>query len=291
MVHILKGRRLKWDKKAKQCILVGYPEDVKGYRVYNSNNNCITTSRDVVVIEEGIEKEQDEVVPVHISQESINFEVKKEMPEVSAETSGDTNQVIPEQVGKKSPEETSVKVVPEESKDGWLLWSVVIITSTADEEFVDVSDTEQPVGVPEEQETSLPTRVRKQPDRYTADSNSKLKAFVDVDWASNVLDRRSYNGFFFVLSGGAISWETRKQATVALSSTEAEYMGISDCCKEALFLRNLQYEITKEIANISNNVIKLEYLNTSEMPADLLTKGLNTTKHYTFLEYLGLLDV
>ncbi|CAD7083619.1 unnamed protein product [Hermetia illucens] len=103
-------------------------------------------------IEEGIEKEQDEVVPVHISQESINFEVKKEMPEVSAETSGDTNQVIPDQVGKKSPEETSVKqeVVPEESKeDGEPSSSVTqgdapvsSHNSTADEEFVDVSDTE-----------------------------------------------------------------------------------------------------------------------------------------------------
>lgn len=102
-------------------------------------------------------------------------------------------------------------------------------------------------------------------------------------------------------------------------------MGISDCCKEALYLRNLQYEITKEMYVIStfndnqsaqklannnclhkrskhidiryhffrditsNNVMM--YLNTSKIPADLLTKGLNTTKHYKFLEYLGLLDV
>ncbi|CAD7076699.1 unnamed protein product [Hermetia illucens] len=192
MVHIPKERRLKWDKKAKQCILVGYPDDVKGYRVYNPNNNCITTSRDVVVNEEGIKKEQDEVVPVHISQESINFKVKKEMPEVSAETSGDTNQVIPDQAGKKSPEETSVKqeVVPGESKeDGEPLLSVTqgdasvsSHNSTANKEFVDVSDTQQPVGVAEEQETSLSTRVRKQPGRYgfssvCANSEMDLKVF------------------------------------------------------------------------------------------------------------------
>ncbi|CAD7080032.1 unnamed protein product [Hermetia illucens] len=56
MVHIPKERSLKWDKKAKQCILVGYPDDVKGYGVYNPNNNFIT-SRDIVMIEEGTEKE------------------------------------------------------------------------------------------------------------------------------------------------------------------------------------------------------------------------------------------
>lgn len=82
---------------------------------------------------------------------------------------------------------------------------------------------------------------------YTASGNNKLQAYVDADWSSNILDRRSYTGFFFTLSGGCVSWETRKQVTVALSSTEAEYMGISECCKEAIYLRNLQYEITSEL--------------------------------------------
>lgn len=159
---------------------------------------------------------------------------------------------------------------------------------------------------------------------YTASGNNKLEAYVDADWASNILDRRSYTGFFFTLSGGCVSWETRKQVTVALSSTEAEYMGISECCKEAIYLRNLQYEITSELYCITifndnqsaqklannnclhkrskhidirfhffrehliNNVIRLDYIPTSEMPADLFTKGLNAVKHYKFLDMLGL---
>ncbi|CAF4958368.1 unnamed protein product [Pieris macdunnoughi] len=79
--------------------------------------------------------------------------------------------------------------------------------------------------------------------RFLASGNNQLEAFVDVDWASNVIDRRSYTGYFFRLLNCAISWETKKQVTVALSSTEAEYMGISECCQEAVYLRNLLFEL------------------------------------------------
>ncbi|GBP45102.1 Retrovirus-related Pol polyprotein from transposon TNT 1-94 [Eumeta japonica] len=52
MVHVPKQKRLKWDRKAEKCILVGYSNDVKGYRIYNPKSNVITTSRDVIVLEE-----------------------------------------------------------------------------------------------------------------------------------------------------------------------------------------------------------------------------------------------
>ncbi|XP_022835185.1 uncharacterized protein LOC111362695 [Spodoptera litura] len=51
MVHIAKEKRQKWDKKSEQHILVGYPDGVKGYRVYNPRSKKITTSRDVIIIE------------------------------------------------------------------------------------------------------------------------------------------------------------------------------------------------------------------------------------------------
>lgn len=51
MVHVPKERRTKWDKKARQHILVGYSEQVKGYRIYDLVKNQVTTSRDVVVME------------------------------------------------------------------------------------------------------------------------------------------------------------------------------------------------------------------------------------------------
>lgn len=53
-----------------------------------------------------------------------------------------------------------------------------------------------------------------------------LEGFVDADWAGDKTDRKSYTGFVYKLSGSAIPWESRKQKTVALSSTEAEFMAL-----------------------------------------------------------------
>lgn len=70
-----------------------------------------------------------------------------------------------------------------------------------------------------------------------------LEGFVDADWANCPSDRKSYTGFAFTLAGCPISWESRKQRTVALSSTEAEYMALSDPAKEATYLRRLLTEL------------------------------------------------
>lgn len=67
-------------------------------------------------------------------------------------------------------------------------------------------------------------------------TEEKLHGFVDADWGNCPLNRRSYTGVAFILAGAAISWESRKQRTVALSSTEAEYMGLTDAMKEAIYL-------------------------------------------------------
>lgn len=51
MVHVSKISRTKWDKKADEYIIFGYPENTKGYRLYNPVTKNITTSRDVVIME------------------------------------------------------------------------------------------------------------------------------------------------------------------------------------------------------------------------------------------------
>lgn len=57
-----------------------------------------------------------------------------------------------------------------------------------------------------------------------------VRAFSDSDWAEDRHDRRSTTGYVFALGSGAISWRSRKQKTVALSSTEGEYMALTDSC-------------------------------------------------------------
>lgn len=74
-------------------------------------------------------------------------------------------------------------------------------------------------------------------------SNSPVTGFVDSDWANDISDRKSYYGFIFLLANGPISWECQKQKTLALSSTEAEYIGISEATKESMYLKYLCSEI------------------------------------------------
>jgi hypothetical protein len=59
-----------------------------------------------------------------------------------------------------------------------------------------------------------------------------LAAFSDSDWASDPITRQSVTGYFFQLAGGPIVWRSRAQTTVAHSSTEAEYMALSDCSRQ-----------------------------------------------------------
>nr|CAH7736890.1 unnamed protein product [Callosobruchus chinensis] len=143
-----------------------------------------------------------------------------------------------------------------------------------------------------------------------------LRGFVDADWANCPDDRHSFTGFSFVLSSGPITWESKKQATVALSTMEAEYMGATEAAKEAIYLKKFVTELGFErLADITlysdsmsaiklaenprfhsrskhidvryhfvrealeGNKFKLLFTPTSEMAADILTKGLPRPKH------------
>ena len=70
-----------------------------------------------------------------------------------------------------------------------------------------------------------------------------MEGFSDSDWANDKDGRRSINGYVFKICGGAITWKSRKQSSVALSSTEAEYVGYSEAAKEAIWLRKILMEI------------------------------------------------
>ena len=66
-----------------------------------------------------------------------------------------------------------------------------------------------------------------------------LSCYADSDWAASEEDRRSTTGYVLMIAGGAISWNSRKQATVALSSTEAEYMAVSAALQDVIWARDL----------------------------------------------------
>lgn len=60
--------------------------------------------------------------------------------------------------------------------------------------------------------------------------------FVDADYAGDIDTRRSTSGYVFTIAGGPVSWSAKRQATVALSTTEAEYMALTRAAQQALWM-------------------------------------------------------
>ncbi|KAG8482934.1 hypothetical protein CXB51_024486 [Gossypium anomalum] len=71
--------------------------------------------------------------------------------------------------------------------------------------------------------------------------------FVDVDFAGNLNRRRSLTGYVFTIGGCAIIWKATLQTTVALSTTEAEYIAITVTCKKAICLKGLFNELNEDL--------------------------------------------
>ena len=163
--------------------------------------------------------------------------------------------------------------------------------------------------------------------RFQADKK-ELVGYCDADWGGDRDDRKSTGGYAFLLAGGAISWSSKKQPTVALSTTEAEYMAVSQGTREAIWLRRLLHELgfgaagpvrifndnlgcvaltrnavyharTKHIdiqhhfvrEKVECQEVDVRSVGTDGMVADIMTKGLGKPKHVAFSSLLGLTDM
>jgi hypothetical protein len=67
---------------------------------------------------------------------------------------------------------------------------------------------------------------------YRGDRDTKLQGYCDADYAGDTEDRRSVSGYMFFLGGGPISWNSTKQRCVSTSTTEAEYVALSEVSKQ-----------------------------------------------------------
>jgi hypothetical protein len=73
--------------------------------------------------------------------------------------------------------------------------------------------------------------------------NDTVCGYVDSDFVGDLDKRRSTSGYVFTLAGGSISWMSKLQETIALSTTEEEYIVVSHACKEAIWLKGLLGEL------------------------------------------------
>ena len=160
---------------------------------------------------------------------------------------------------------------------------------------------------------------------------NKPLGFSDADWAGEVPGRKSTSGYVFMLNGAAISWSSRTQSVVALSTTEAEYYALCEATKEALHVQKLLAELKQESVleqtlifednnacvqwsktegldhnrtkhidiryhmirdNVKKQRVKIEYVPTQEMVADIMTKPLGIDLHHrATLKMMGYVDV
>jgi len=159
---------------------------------------------------------------------------------------------------------------------------------------------------------------------YNGGSSAGLIACMDSDWGSDPTSHLSQTGFYLKLADGLISWTSHVQKTIAYSSTEAEYMALSDCARQVTWIQSLLDELGYKLKAIpicsdnqgsifmaSNPVmephskhidicyhgihksvmkgnVELFLIDGAENPADLLTKNLPHKKFVKFRAQLGL---
>ncbi|MCO5547145.1 hypothetical protein L7F22_000587 [Adiantum nelumboides] len=165
---------------------------------------------------------------------------------------------------------------------------------------------------------------------HRQDGPLAFTGYVDADWAAQDPLRHSTSGYVFTIAGGAITWTSKHQTTIAHSSTEAEYVAASLASREVLWLSQLIYEMrlpipmdpspislycdnqsaialasapqlsskTRHISIayhalkelVEHGFISLIYIRTSDNWADCLTKPTDQAKLYASCQMLGLLS-
>ncbi|CAM8887237.1 unnamed protein product [Rhodiola kirilowii] len=159
---------------------------------------------------------------------------------------------------------------------------------------------------------------------YTEDTNPHLVGYCDVDWAGNTKDWKSTSGGCFFMGKNLVSWFSRKQNSISLSTAEAEYIAAGSCCTQLLWMKQMlseygvkqkemilycdnmsaisisknpvQHSRTKHIdirhhfirELVEQKVVTPTHVTTDKQLADIFTKPLDAAQFETLRSSLGL---
>ncbi|GJY17776.1 retrovirus-related pol polyprotein from transposon TNT 1-94 [Tanacetum coccineum] len=159
---------------------------------------------------------------------------------------------------------------------------------------------------------------------YPKDSSTALTAYADADHAGCQDTRRSTSGCMQLLGERLVNWSSKRQKSIAISSTEAEYIALSCCCAQVLWMRsqltdyglgfnkilmccdnkstialccnNVQHSRSKHIdirfhfikEQVENGVVELYFVNTEYQLADIFTKALGRERIEFLINKLGM---
>lgn len=181
-----------------------------------------------------------------------------------------------------------------------------------------------PVAIPADKGGPRLSKTMSPSNHEEKDATLTLTGYSDADYAGDPDSRRSTSGFVFTLNGAAVTWSSRRQPIVALSTMESEYIAASDSCREAIWLRRIIGELDKSqetttpllcdnesAISLAQNpeahkrskhidvryhfireqvvkkVIDVSYVNTKDQLADILTKALDFESQTKIMDELG----
>jgi hypothetical protein len=161
---------------------------------------------------------------------------------------------------------------------------------------------------------------------YPKGSSFELVGYTDSDWAGDKVDRKSTSGACQFLGRSLVSWSSKKQNCVSLSTAEAEYVAATSCCAQLLWMRQtmedygihfdkvpllcdnesaikiahnpVQHNKTKHIEirhhfirdHVNRGEINLSYVGTQDQLADIFTKPLDEARFRELRHELNILD-
>ncbi|RVW24916.1 Retrovirus-related Pol polyprotein from transposon RE1 [Vitis vinifera] len=162
---------------------------------------------------------------------------------------------------------------------------------------------------------------------FSKNDHVRVDGYTDADWAGNISDRKSTSGYFTFVGGNLVTWRSKKQRVVALSSAEAEFRGMAKGLCELLWLKRLlteigfapksemnlfcdnkaaidishnpvQHDRTKHVEvdrhfikyNLETNTIRFPFVKSEDQLADILTKAVSSKDFHNSLIKLRMKD-